>query len=94
MIFEVDHRWIEDFLFTYLFPVARFIAWVFTVVWKDYCVVSVLFDVFLVDSVLKVAPLRRIPLCMEPVFSIRIRIPRVDGLGRTVWFRSCLWFRR
>ena len=90
----VDHRRIDELLFAYQFPIARFVAWVFAVIREYYFVVSVLFDMFLVNSVLEVAPLVGFPLCMKPVFLIRVRFPIVNGLGRIVLFRGCLRCRR
>ena len=75
-VIEVDHRRVEELLFTYLFPVARFIAWVFTLVGKYNFVVSVLLDVILVNSVLEVASLIGFPLRMKPMFFGQGMLPK------------------
>ena len=71
MIFEVDHRWVEELFFTYSFPVTRYVAGELTFSVEYGFVVGVHLDVLLIDSVLKVASLIGSPLFLVPMFVIR-----------------------
>ena len=79
---EVDHRWVEEFLFSYEFPVAWYVAGKFSLIRKKYLVIIIAFNMWLVDSVLEVTPLMLVPFRLIPMFSVWVFLPTVDRLGR------------
>ena len=84
VIIEVNHWWIEEFVLSYAFPAAWFVAWEFGLVREHDLVVVIHLDVFLINPVLEVTSLVCIPLFMVWMSVIRIFGPAVDGRGRIV----------
>ena len=83
-VVEVDHWWIEELVLSYAFPLTWFVAGEFRLVWKHNLVVCIHLDVWLIDAVLEVTSLIRVPLFVVWMSVIWCLIPTVDWLGRIV----------
>ena len=85
VVIVVYRRWIVELLFTYPLPITRFVAWMCSIVLEYGFVVTIMSEVILVDTMLKIAWSSAVPLYVEPVFSIRKVFVVDHGLARVVW---------